>query len=88
MALNVRMSAAVTKKLLLKHEVSREEVEECFFNRAKGLLEDVREQHQANPPTMWFLAETDEGRLLKIVFIESLNGSYEIKTAYEPNKLR
>jgi hypothetical protein len=34
---------------------------------------------------MWFIAETDSGRLIKIVFIELDDGSYEIKTAYEPN---
>jgi len=34
---------------------------------------------------MWFIAETERERLLKIVFIELDDGSYEIKTAYEPN---
>ena len=34
---------------------------------------------------MWFIAETNEGRLLKVVFIELPNRTYEIKTAYEPN---
>ncbi len=87
MALNLNISEAIIKKLSQKHDVTREEVEECFYNRIKGLLEDVREQHKTNPPTMWFIAETNEGRLLKVVFIEvARKGIYEIKTAYEPNK--
>jgi uncharacterized DUF497 family protein len=85
MALNLIISNAVIKKLDEKHSVTRDEVEECFYNRIKGLLEDVREQHKTNPPTMWFIAETNEGRLLKVVFIELPNEAYEIKTAYEPN---
>lgn len=38
------------------------------------------------PPTQWFIAETNQGRLLKIVFIEFDSGEICIKTAYEPNK--
>lgn len=87
MLLNLIMSEAVNQKLLKKHDVRRFEVEECFLNRAKGLLEDTREQHKTHPPTLWFIAETDVGRLLKIVFIELPHGVYEIKTAYEPNQL-
>jgi hypothetical protein len=34
---------------------------------------------------MWFIAETDKGKLLKVVFIELADGDYELKTAYEPN---
>jgi hypothetical protein len=40
---------------------------------------------KTNPPTLWFIGETDQGRILKIVFVELKNGIYEIKTAYEPN---
>jgi uncharacterized DUF497 family protein len=86
MALNLNVSDAVIKKLHEKHHVTRVEVEECFYNRIKGLLEDTREQHKTNPATMWFIAETDEGRSLKVVFVELENETYEIKTAYEPNE--
>lgn len=86
MALNLNISKAISEKLINKHDVTREEVEECFMNRTKGLLEDTREQHKTQPPTLWFIAETDQERLLKVVFIELENGTYEIKTAYEPNK--
>jgi uncharacterized DUF497 family protein len=85
MALNLNISESIANKLNEKHAVTRDEVEECFYNRIRGLLEDTREQHKTNPPTMWFIAETNEGRLLKVVFIELPNRTYEIKTAYEPN---
>jgi uncharacterized DUF497 family protein len=87
MTLNLNISDIVVKKLLKKHDVNRAEVEECFLNRVKGLLVDIREEHKTTPPTLWFIAETDQGRLLKVVFIELKNGNYEIKTAYEPNKI-
>ena len=86
LALNLNITDRIAKKLLTKHGITCEEVEECFYNRIKGLLEDKREQHKTNPATLWFIAETNQERLLKIVFIESKDGSYEIKTAYEPNK--
>lgn len=86
MALNLTISQTIVKKLAEKHHVTREEVEECFYNRIRGLLEDTRERHKTNPPTLWFIAETNDGRLLKTVFIELPNGTYEIKTAYEPNE--
>lgn len=85
MFLNLNISDAVIKKLFEKHMVVPSEIEECFYNRSKGLLEDTREQHKTNPPTMWFIAETDDGRLLKVVFIEHQNQTYEVKTVYEPN---
>ena len=84
MALNLNINNAIIRKLKEKHEVTVDEVEECFYNRIRGLLEDTREQHKTNPPTMWFVAETNQGRLLKVVFIELDNGTYEIKTAYAP----
>jgi hypothetical protein len=55
------------------------------MNRSGGFLEDTRLDHKTEPPTLWFIAKTDELRLLKVVFME-LNGQYEIKTAYEPNE--
>lgn len=61
MALKLTISAAVLKKIIEKHDVTTHEVEECFYNRYKGLLEDTREQSKTHPPTMWFVAETDAG---------------------------
>ncbi|MBV8801766.1 MAG: ADP-ribosyl-(dinitrogen reductase) hydrolase [Gammaproteobacteria bacterium] len=78
------ISHKVSLKLIKKHGIKISEIEECFFNRVKGFLEDKREQNKTIPPTQWFIAKTDSMRLLKIVFIE-LSGAIIIKTAYEPN---
>jgi len=83
----LKISKNIAEKLKVKHSVTIDEVHECFLNRTKGLLEDTRVDHKTNPPTLWFIAETDHGRLLKIVYIELLNGSYEVKTAYKPNDI-
>lgn len=85
MILSLSISETVAKKLSKRHHVTSAEIEECFLNRLRGLLEDCREKNKTNPPTRWFIAETDEGRLLKMVFMELKDTSYEIKTAYEPN---
>jgi len=81
----LKASERILKKLNDKHRVKIEEVWECFINRVGGFLEDTRVNNRTEPPTMWFIAETDKGRQLKIVFIELDDGNYEIKTAYEPN---
>lgn len=83
---NLKISKSISAKLKIRHRVSIDEVIECFFNRTKGLLEDTRVNHKTTPATLWFIAETDHGRLLKIVFIILPNGHYEIKTAYAPNE--
>jgi uncharacterized DUF497 family protein len=82
----LKINKAIIDKLAKKHQVSSDEVLECFFNRTRGLLEDTRVNHKTNPPTFWFIAETDHGRLLKVVFIKLASGNYEIKTAYQPNQ--
>jgi uncharacterized DUF497 family protein len=82
---NLRISKRIAEKLLEKHGVTPEEIQECFLNRERGFLEDTRLNHYTNPPTLWFIAETDEERLLKVVFIKLIDASYEIKTTYEPN---
>ena len=79
------ISASVKEKLQEKHGVNISEVEECFLNRCKGFLEDTREKNKTNPPTQWFIAETDYGRNLKVVFVRYPNGNIALKTAYEPN---
>lgn len=64
--------------------VSRDEVLQCFANRTGQLLADTRAEHLTNPITRWFIAETDYGRKLKIVFIP-LGEDIIIKSAYVPN---
>lgn len=49
------------------------------------MLIDDREDHRRNPPTLWFIAETNKGRLLKIVF-QNRDANCHIITAYEPNQ--
>ena len=78
------ISAAVLEKLASKHHVTAAEVEECFANRVGGLLMDTRERHKTHPPTLWFIAKTDLGRDLKVIFI--LEGpAIHLKSAFEPN---
>ena len=82
--MNLRMSDEVREKLIYKHQVSVREVEQCFLNRSGGLLQDTRAGHKTEPPTLWFIAPTNQGRLLKVVYIRTAAG-VELKTAYAPN---
>ena len=79
---NLVVSAAVLAKLSDKHKVSLREVEQCFENKCGTYLIDEREDHQTDPPTLWFTAATSRDRLLKVVFM-FINGNIHIKTAYE-----
>jgi hypothetical protein len=44
-------------------------------------LTDDREDHQTDPPTLWFLAPTNKGRMLKVIFMFK-DGTIHIKSAY------
>ena len=83
------ISSKVRRKLQTKHSVREEEIYECFASREGKYLTDTREDHKTDPPTVWFISETDRGRLLKVVFVvvfvQGKNGETFIKTAYEPN---
>lgn len=83
----IKVSEHVLTKLQAKHQVQLKHVEQCFMNREFSYLEDTRENRATNPPTFWFIAETDQRRLLKVVFIGHPDGIVELKTAYEPNDL-
>jgi len=85
MAINA--SAKVAEKLAKKHNVKIEEVVQCFANKEDraNYLRDTRWQHETEPPTQWFISETDYGRKLKVVFIRK-GGDLEIKSAFEPNE--
>ena len=88
MAFNINISERISDKLAKKHKVTPEEINQCFANRAAGFLEDSREDHKTDPPTQWFIAPTNRGRLLKIVFVQlpAKDGvKISLKTAYEPN---
>ena len=79
------VSPGVREKLETKHGVTIGEVEECFANREGKVLDDLRERHRTQPPTRWFIARTDDGRTLKVVFI--LRGrTIHLRTAFEPEE--
>lgn len=82
---NLRVSQAVLEKLKNRHKVSLTEVEHAFANRKKGLLTDTRAQHATDPPTVWFIACTNHGRMLKIVYIQQ-GLEIHVKSAFEPNE--
>jgi hypothetical protein len=62
--------------------ITRREVEQCFMNVEYGYCEDTRSEHLTNPITKWFVAETDKGRTLKIMFVQEKDG-IDLKSAYE-----
>lgn len=85
--MNFLVSEETSKKLKGKHGVSESEVMECFCNRDGPILEDIREKNRTIPPTKWFIASTNSGRLLKVVFIfYRVEREVVIKTAFEPNQ--
>lgn len=76
------ISPEILQKLQTKHNVTRREVEQCFENKIGIYLEDTREEHRSDPPTLWFVAPTNYGRILKVIFI-FLDGNIYIKSAFE-----
>jgi hypothetical protein len=89
------ISEKVKAKLLQVHTVTPEEVEQCFCNREGRFLFDLRPEHVSDPPTQWFVAETNKRRKLKVCFVarKVLDDSgatttrVDIRTAYEPNHI-
>ena len=65
----LKIADAILDKLTNKHNVSAREVEQSFENRYAGVLLDTRAKHKTIPPTMWFIAPTNRGRRLKVVYI-------------------
>lgn len=82
---NLVISDAVLRKLKDVHGVLRTEVEQCFMNRQGRLLVDNRVLTRTNPPTLWFVACTNKGRALKVVYIQR-GETIDLKTAYDPNE--
>jgi len=64
--------------------INRTEVVQCFQNKSGKSLLDTREKHASNPPTQWFVAPTNAGRLLKVVYILR-DGKVFLRSAFEPN---
>ena len=80
----LRISATILEKLTERHQVTRREIEQCFENRIGTYVVDDREDHRTDPPTLWFVAPTNQDRLLKVMFIFA-DGNIHIKSAYEPS---
>jgi len=80
----MQISSKVAEKLAKKHGVTEAEIIECFANRTAGFLLDTRAEHKTEPDTRWFVAQTNRGRCLKVVFIP-IDGKIRIRTAYEAN---
>lgn len=76
------ISTAIRVKLDEKHQVCEKEIIECFLNHYGSCIEDDREEHRTDPPTNWFVAETNHCRMLKVVFVLK-DGNIHIKSAYD-----
>jgi len=77
-------SPRIVEKLATKHGVTLAEVDQCFDNKCGFNLVDDREDHQTDPATLWFIAETNKGRVLKVIYVYK-ERKYYLKSAYEPN---
>ncbi|MBN6074187.1 ADP-ribosyl-(dinitrogen reductase) hydrolase [Aggregatibacter actinomycetemcomitans] len=84
--MNIIISSQIQFKLKTKHNISDPEsaIREAFCNMDGETLIDTREDHASDPPTEWFISETNFGIKLKVCFIEK-DGNFYIRTAYAPN---
>ena len=78
------ISETIRAKLAGEHDIGVPEVHQCFTNRTGELLLDTREQHKTDPATLWFVAPTNRGRLLKVCFVP--DGDYFLRTCYEADE--
>jgi len=79
--MKLHISSRIRQKLQEKHTVTEDEIVQCFADSTNKFLEDTREDHKTDPPTRWFIAETNYGRELKVVFVQHPDGCVVIKTA-------
>jgi len=80
-----KISPRVRAKLAQKHQVSVPEVLECFANREGPAFQDTRAEHDTDPVTQWFIAQTDTRRVLKVIYIEYPD-FFALKSAYAPSQ--
>jgi uncharacterized DUF497 family protein len=83
---NLILSAGVLAKLRDKHGITVREVEQCFENLCGEYLEDTREDNQTDPPTLWFVAPTNQDRLLKVIFVFR-DGNVYLKSAFQADAI-
>ena len=80
------ISDKIREKLSKKvPQVTEEEIHQCFANQDRSFVIDPREEHRTNPFTRWFVAETDYGRKLKIMYVPDSKGIH-IKSAYDADQ--
>lgn len=79
---NLIISPAMAAKLRDSHQVSVREVQQCFENKCGVYLEDTREDNRTDPPSLWFIAPTNKGRILKVIFVFR-DAKVYLKSAYE-----
>ena len=82
--MEIEIHPNIVSKLQDKHNVTIEEVYECFGNVSRGFVKDTREERESDKDTYFFIAETDKGRLLQVIFLW-LEQTIIIKSAYEPS---
>ena len=81
------ISPNIGRKLATRHHVTQDEIEQCFMNCDGPYLTDEREAHATDPPTLWFIGETDAGRQLKVVFVPE-HGNLYLRTAFTPTRIQ
>lgn len=79
--MTIRISDDVLNKIAGRN-ITPKDVNQCFLNRELGLCEDTRAEHLTDPITRWFVAETDKGRTLKIMYVPGKDG-VDLKSAYD-----
>lgn len=79
--MTIRISPGILAKITSRG-IRVIEIEQCFLNRDGGFCEDTRAHHLTNPLTKWFVAETDKGRALKLMFVATDDG-VDLKSAYD-----
>lgn len=79
------ISQKILEKLATKHNVTADEVSQCFANRNGSFLIDPRENHASDPQTQWFISETNYGRKLKVIFVPR-GGDVYLRSAFTPNE--
>lgn len=86
--MEIHVHGKIEQKLREKHPpVTVQEVEEAWYLHEGNVLLDNREEHQSDPPTVWFISETMSGRLLKVVMVPYEEQGFAIlRTAYDPDE--
>lgn len=83
--MNIFISDATRNKIEHKHGLTEEDITEAFANWDGRPQADTREEHKTDPETLWFVAETNRGVNIKVVYVLYPDGRLYIKSAYKPS---